>query len=214
MVAVIAGVCLAAVAGFIALSLATRGGGSSERLLAISVPGRSQGQEDAPVTILEVSDYQCPACKTFADTTEKEIENEYVETGRVRLEFRNMAFIGQESVLAAEAAECANEQGRFWDYHDKLFAEQTGENVGSFIPERLKQFASDLELDREAFDRCLDSQKHLALILEEREAADEAGVKSTPSFFVNGELVQGALEFEDFQPIVERALDKAQEEGS
>lgn len=213
-IGIIVVVALVAVGVVIGISVATQGGSDSEKLLEISVPGRSLGQDTAPVTILEVSDYQCPFCKRFVDTTEGEIKKEYIETGKVRLEFRNMAFLGEESVLAAEAAECANDQGRFWDYHDKLFAEQRGENEGWFAPGNLKEFASDLELDREAFDACLDSHKYRELIVKEREAAQDAGVKGTPSFFINDEFVRGYLSFEDFRQLIEDALAEAEREAT
>ena len=128
-----------------------------------SVPaeGRICGQDSAPVTIVELSDYQCPFCKRFVDLTEPQVESEYIQKGLVQLEFRNFAITGgnapadeNEATLAAEAAECANDQGRFWEYHYKLYDEQGGENRGAFLPERLKQFASDLGLDREGFDAC------------------------------------------------------------
>lgn len=235
MVAVIAGVSLAVVAIIIAFSL--RVGGNevvidenvptvepSARVCiggAVPVDGTICGNEDAPVMIVEFSDYQCPWCKHFVDTTEVEIEREYIEKGLVRLEFRNFAITGgnappdeNESTLAAEAAECANDQGRYWEYHYKLYAEQSGENEGAFRPERLKQFASELGLDREAFDQCLDSHKHIDLITQQRQEAAELGLQGTPGFLVNGTPVRGYLPFEQFQPVIEQALQEAGVEGT
>jgi protein-disulfide isomerase len=183
---------------------------------AVPVNGTTCGVEDAPVTIIEFSDYQCPWCKHFVDTTEVQVEAQYIETGLARLEFRNLAITGgnlgpdeNESTLAAEAAECANDQGRYWDYHYKLYAEQSGENRGAFVPEHLKEFASELGLDRVAFDECLDSHKHIDLILQQREDAQAAGIQGTPNFLVNGRPVQGYLPFEDFQLVIEEALQEA-----
>jgi len=185
----------------------------------VPVDGTTCGSKDAPVKIIEFSDYQCPWCKRFVDATELELEHQYIDKGLVQLEFHNFAMLGgdappeqNESTLAAEAAECANDQGRYWEYHYKLFAEQRGENQGTFRPERLKQFASELRLDREDFDRCLDSHEHSDLILEQQRAALEAGVRGTPSFLVNGELAEGFRTFEQFAVLIEAAL--ASTEGS
>jgi len=180
-----------------------------------SVPaeGRKCGQDSAPVKIVELSDYQCPFCKRFVDLTEPQVESEYIQNGLVQLEFRNFAITAgnappdeNEATLAAEAAECANDQGRYWEYHYKLYAEQAGENRGAFLPDRLKQFASDLGLDREEFDACLDSHKHIDLIVEERNQAADAGADGTPSFLIDGELVVGFMTFDEFSQHIEEAL--------
>ncbi len=180
---------------------------------SVPVDGRTCGLGSAPVKIVELSDYQCPFCKLFVDTTEPEVESEYIQKGLVQLEFHNFAITGgnappdaNESTLAAEAAECANDQGRFWEYHYKLYAEQAGENQGAFSPDRLKQFASDLGLDREEFDACLDSHKHIALVQEQTQQAADAGARGTPSFLIGTELVTGYEPFEKFRTHIEEAL--------
>ena len=149
---------------------------------SVPVDGRLCGQESAPVKVVELSDYQCPFCKRFVDGTEPEVETEYIQKGLVQLEFSYFAITGgnappdeNEATLAAEAAECANDQRRFWEYHYRLYAEQWGENRGAFAPERLKQFATDLGLDRGEFDACLDSHKHIGLVEELRDQAVGAG---------------------------------------
>jgi protein-disulfide isomerase len=180
---------------------------------AVPTNSRFCGQDSAQVEIVELSDYQCPFCKRFVDGTEPDVEREYVQKGLVRLEFRYFAITGgnappdtNEATLAAEAAECANDQGRFWEYHYKLYAEQRGENRGAFLPERLKQFASDVGLDRSEFDACLDSHKHIDLVEELREQAAAAGARGTPSFLINGKLVVGYQSFQDFRQHIEEAL--------
>jgi len=185
----------------------------------VPVDGATCGSKDAPVKIIEFSDYQCPWCRRFVDTTEVDLQREYIEAGLVQLEFHNFAILGgdappdeNESTLAAEAAECANVQGRYWEYHYKLFAEQRGENQGAFRAERLKQFASELRLDGDAFEQCLDSHKYNDMIVEQQGAALEAGVRGTPSFLVNGELAEGFRTFEQFAALIEAAL--ASTEGS
>jgi len=184
----------------------------------VPVDGRKCGPDSAPVKIIEMSDYQCPWCKRFVDTTEKEVEEQYVSEGLVQIEFRNFAVTGgnqpkqvNEATLAAEAAECANDQGRYWEYHYKLYAEQQGENQGAFLPERLKQFAADLGLDQEGFDACLDSHRHYDEIMQEREEAASLGARGTPTFVINGTMVPGYLPFDRFQPLIEEALAKAKD---
>jgi len=197
------------VAGLIVLSVATQGGGGIERLEGISALGRTRGESNAPVNMIEFGDYQCPACKRFEETSASQIEETYIATGRVRLEFRNMAFLGDESIIAAAAAECANEQDAFWPYHDKLFGEQRGENSGAFSFDQLKSFAGDLGLDQTAFDECLNSTRTQQLVFDETDAGREAGVDSTPTFFINGQLLKGATSFSDFQDIIEEQLAEA-----
>jgi protein-disulfide isomerase len=179
----------------------------------VPVDGRFCGEDSAPVKLVEMSDYQCPYCGLFVMTTELEIEREFIEKGLVQLEFHNFAITGgsappdsNESTLAAEAAECANDQGRYWDYHYKLYDEQQGENRGAFLPEKLKQFATDLGLDRAEFDACLDSHKHIDLIWQETQEAAETGAGGTPSFLINGKLVVGYQRFDSFRVHIDEAL--------
>jgi protein-disulfide isomerase len=179
----------------------------------VPVDGRTCGEKSAPVKIVEMSDYQCPFCKRFVDSTELALESEYIEKGLVQLEFCNFAITGgnapaneNEATLAAEAAECANDQGRFWEYHYKLYAEQNGENRGAFLPDKLKRFAADLGLDQAEFNACLDSHKHIDLVQKDRTRASELGARGTPSFLINGKLVVGALPFDDFRSYIEDAL--------
>jgi len=179
----------------------------------VSVDGRKCGADSAPVKIIEMSDYQCPWCKRFVDTTEKEVEEQYVVQGLVQIEFRNFAVTGgnqpkevNEATLAAEAAECANDQGRYWEYHYKLYAEQQGENEGAFVPEALKRFAAELGLDQDEFDTCLDSHRHYDEIMQERDEAISLGARGTPTLVINGTMVPGYLPFDRFQLLIEEAL--------
>lgn len=200
---------IAAFAAAIVISELTQVSGSIDRIQEISAEGRTRGAADAPVTIIEFADFQCPMCKRFAETTGNQIEEEYVANNLVRIEFRNMAFIGPESILAAEAAQCASDQGMFWEYHDRLFERQQGENSGAFSRDRLKRFAGDLGLDQEIFDECLNTDRHQQLVLDETEAAQDAGVNSTPWLFINGETVKGAQPFSVVQQVIEQKLEEA-----
>jgi protein-disulfide isomerase len=126
-----------------------------------------------------------------------------VKTGAVRFGYLHLAFLGQESEWAAEASECADEQGKFWEYHDKLFASQKGENQGAFAKEKLKLLAADLNLDMTKFSTCLESGKYASVVQTESQMVGGVGVKSTPTFLVNTEVVQGAQPFELFSKIIE-----------
>lgn len=124
----------------------------------------------------------------------------------VRFEYNHFAFIGPESQQAAEAAECAREQGQFWQYHDTLFANQQGENQGAFRDEALKAFSAALGLDEVAFNECLESGRYEDEVQAESAAGQERRVRSTPTLFINGEMVEGALPFADLQARIEAIL--------
>ncbi len=114
--------------------------------------------------------------------------------------------MGQESRWAGEASECAAEQDAFWEYHDYLFANHAGENQGAFSKDNLKQFAVDLGLDSVAFDECLDSGRYVQVVQSETSAGQQVGVRSTPTFLVNGQPVIGAQPFEVFEQVIEEKL--------
>jgi protein-disulfide isomerase len=120
--------------------------------------------------------------------------------------------IGPESIRAAEAAACANEQGQFWPYHDTIFANQRGENQGYFNDDALKAFAAALGLDEAAFNDCLDADRYRDKVQAETAAGQERGVRSTPTLFINGELVEGAIPFEQLQSLIEVALNNSASE--
>ena len=126
----------------------------------------------------------------------------------VRFGYQHFAFLGPESQWAGEASECANEQGAFWEYHDKLFDSQSGENQGAFTKDNLTRFAVELGLDAKAFDECLDSGKYTSIVQNETKAAQSLGVRSTPTFLINGKSVLGAQSFEFFQQYIEAARGK------
>lgn len=126
----------------------------------------------------------------------------------MRFGYLHFAFLGPESQWAGEASECAADQDAFWEYHDKLFDSQSGENQGAFNKDNLKRFAAELGLDTQTFDECLDSGKYTSLVQNETQAAQSLGVRSTPSFLVNGKAVVGAQPFEVFQQSIEEARGK------
>ena len=152
--------------------------------------GHTLGAEGAPVTVEVWSDYQCPYCRQFAEGAQRELIRTEVVQGTVRLVHRDFAFLGAESELAAQAADCAGEQDRYFDYHDKLFAEQRGENRGTFSKDALKRFATQLGL-APSFNACLDSGRYAADVKADRAAGSQKGVTATPTIFVNGKKYGG-----------------------
>ena len=169
---------------------------------------KSEGAADAPVVVVEYADFQCPYCREFATGPERQLKQDYIDQGLVRYVFHHMAFIGDESRWAAAASECANEQGHFWDYHDKLFASQTGENVGDFTYDNLKRFAAELNLDTQQFNQCLDSGQYEAKVQQEVTAAQQSGVTSTPTLFVNGQLIKQGSNYQVLQRAIDAALNR------
>jgi len=131
---------------------------------------------------------------------------DYVDTGKVTLVYKNSAFLGQESVWAAQASECAADQAKFWQYHDLLFARQNGENQGAFTEDKLIGFAQELELDMTKFEPCLKNDQTLARVQADTQEGQTAGVRGTPSFFVNGVPLVGAQPIEAFRTAIEQAL--------
>ncbi len=117
-----------------------------------------------------------------------------------------MAFLGEESQWAAEASECAADQGRFWEYHDLLYARQKGENQGAFRKENLKQFATELGLDAQAFDACLEGGKYTSRVKADTAFARSLGISGTPAFLINGRPLLGAQPFEAFRAVIEAEL--------
>jgi protein-disulfide isomerase len=156
--------------------------------------GRTLGDPNAPVTVVEYGDYQCPGCGQFARDLEPRLVEEYVAAGLVRFEFRDFAFLdqradGNESQDAAAAAFCAADQGAFWPFHATLYSNQHGENEGAFTRDRLREMAVALGLNTDQFDSCLDDGMHTADVEASNRSADELGLGGTPSFVVNGQVI-------------------------
>ena len=146
------------------------------------------GDKNAPVTIVEFGDYQCPFCKRYFETVKSSILNEYVNTGKAKFVWKDYAFLGQESLWAAQAARCAGDQGKFWEYHDYLYSHQGGENVVAFSKSNLKKFATALGLNAGTFNTCLDTDKHLSAVQQETQYSSSIGVNGTPATYINGRL--------------------------
>jgi protein-disulfide isomerase len=167
------------------------------------------GDANAPVTVIEYADYQCPFCARFFKETEPLIKQAYVKDGKVRLIYRNFAFLGQESTAAAEATECAKDQNKFWVYHDALYnAEHADgqENNGNLTRELFIQLAQKSGLNVGDFTSCIDSHKYQSAVAQETQAATAAGVNSTPTTFVNDQKIVGAQPFNQFKAAIDAAL--------
>lgn len=163
------------------------------------------GSEDAPVTIVEFSDYQCPFCATFYLETFSRIKSEYVDTGKVKFVYRDFPLnFHQYAQKSAEASECADEQGKFWEYKDILFKRQA--EWSSLGVDKLKDYASELKLDRERFDYCLDNNIMASEVQNDFADGKKYGVSGTPAFFIEGELISGAQPFEVFQQKIDSLL--------
>ena len=162
--------------------------------------GYARGPREAPVNIVEFSDFRCPFCKEVVVTL-KQLAAQYPD--RVRWVFRDFPIpsLHPDAPLAHEAARCAGEQGKFWPYHDVLF-----ERATDVSPTALKQYAAEMGADRAAFDQCLDSHKYQAAVNADIEAGSKVGVTGTPTFFINGEVLVGNQSLGDFQRIIEREL--------
>lgn len=164
---------------------------------------RSVGAADAPITIEMWEDFQCPACGVFSRSTEPRLLEEYVATGKVRLVYRDMAFLGQESIDAAVGARAAQQllgADGFWRFHDLLFHNQDGENEGAFDRNVLADMAVSLGIDRAAFLAALDDPELIAAVREETQAGAEQGITSTPTLDINGMKAPGAP---PYQPLAE-----------
>jgi protein-disulfide isomerase len=168
------------------------------------------GQADAPVTLVDYSDYRCPHCGDFTNKTLPRLIDEYVRTGKVRLVHKDMAILGEQSVLAAMAAQCANDQGRFWEYFFFLFDRvHSADRPLDLTRDRLKEFAAQLGLDTQQFGQCLDQNKYAQKVETERAEGQQRGVQGTPTFFLNGQMIVGNVPYEELKQAIDQELEKA-----
>lgn len=142
------------------------------------------GNPLASITILEWGDYQCTYCYKFHQSTLNTIKQDFIETGKVKLVFKDFPLNGADSVLAAEASHCAQDQGKYWQYHDELYKNWAGERTGWVTRESLEKFATTVNLDLDKFNKCLDDHKYLESINQMYEFGKEIGIDATPSFLV------------------------------
>jgi len=170
------------------------------------------GDINAPLTLIEFGDYQCTFCKKFFDETENSIFMNYVETGKVKVLFKDFIVVNEDSVNAASAAHCANDQKMFWQYHSTLYNNWNGEGTGWASPEQLHQFASTLGLDMNKFSECMSQSKWKDLVLSSHADGRALGVDATPTFFIideNNEALKivGAQRYDVFQDVFDSLLE-------
>ncbi len=159
-----------------------------------------KGNANAPVTIIEFSEFQCPFCGRFARDTLPSIIKDYVDTGKVKFVYRDFV-VHSSSQKAQEAAECAGDQNKYWEYHDIVY-----QNQGALDDESLKKYATDIGLNIATFNSCFDSRKHKAEVEKDTAAGRSAGVSGTPTFFINGNKFVGAQPYSKFKTEIDAAL--------
>jgi len=172
------------------------------------------GEASAPVTIIEYGDYQCPFCARYFSQVEPSVRADYVKSGKVKIVYRGLAFLDQrspdkESHAAAEAAECAKDQGKFWPFHDAIFSaeEKDGqENNGNLNEVLFLKIAGDLKLNVPDFKTCYESGKYSAFVDQVTQNAAAAGINSTPTTFVDTQEVKGLIPYSQLKAAIDSFL--------
>lgn len=169
------------------------------------------GSKDAPITMIEFGDYQCFYCHKFFNSTEDEIVKNYIDTGKVKMIFKDFTIIGQDSITAANAAHCAQEQGKFWQYHDALYNNWSGENTGWASVTNLTLIAKQTGLNQDQFNQCMTQAKYMQVVRGSVSDANSLGLTGTPDFFIIAPdnsitKVVGAEPYEVFDQIFKSKL--------
>jgi protein-disulfide isomerase len=178
------------------------------------------GKASAPITIVEFGDFQCHFCDRFAKETEPQINSTYIQTGKASLVFKNFVTHGPDSITAAVAAQCAKDQGKFWNFYAILYNNQGEENSGWASKDNMKKFASQIPgLDTQKFNSCLDSGKYNSLVNNDNAFAISSGFQGTPTFIIekndgsNQETLLGAYPFPAFQAVIGKKIGSSAGEG-
>ena len=170
------------------------------------------GDANAKVTIIEFGDYQCPSCRMFWREVEPRLKKEYVDTGKVKLVFADFPIvqIHPEAMLAAMAVDCAGDQNKYWQYHDKVFREQDdrGEDVIRFKALDLKKWAKAIGLETTSFNACIDSARYKDDVAKDKAAGDSVGIRGTPTFFINRRVIAGPQPYPVFKKVIDDELKK------
>jgi len=183
---------------------------TNDPIIAAADKGRIAGDSSAKTWVIIASDFQCPFCKQWHTESYKQFVDEYVRSGKVKVAYINFP-LGQHqnAVPSAQAAMCASAQNKFWQYHDALFDSQDKwENMPQPRPV-LDSIARAVGVSFDEWSKCVDSDKMLPLIFADRDRAATAGVQSTPSFLVGGQVIAGAVPLSDLKPVVDSAIAKS-----
>lgn len=167
------------------------------------------GNTDAKVLVIEYSDFQCPFCRKFWQESFEQLKKEFIDSGKVKYIYRHYPLdFHPGAIPAAKAVECANESGNFWVLHDKIFQEQAKQGQGTiqFTEIDIKKWAAQIGLSEVAFSQCLSSEKYSGRVNEDLISGNEAGVRGTPTAFVNGQRIVGAQPYSAFKAAIEEAL--------
>ncbi|MFA6585809.1 MAG: thioredoxin domain-containing protein [Candidatus Paceibacterota bacterium] len=212
------------------LNIPTNNNGLAITTLApVSKEDRVLGNKNAKITLIVYADFQCPYCGAVSGLLKpnspaiqylKKIDptwipfmsevNNYIKNGDVKFVYRDWAFLGAESVKSAEAARCAGDQNKFWEYHDYLYSHQNGENEGGFSDSNLKSFAKNLSLDTTTFDQCLDSNKYQQAVTNSKNEGMTAGVTGTPKgFILKNDKIVGTIDGAESGTTVKQKIDTA-----
>ncbi len=192
----------------VGIILATRPGDAPLTATNRVGEGAAWGPAAAPVRIIAYSDFGCSHCRDWAQGQEKQLRADFEASGKVRYEYKSQNIGGTPTRDAANAALCAADQGKFWDYHDALYSRQ-GTAANPFTKPLLKRYAAELGLDATKFDPCVDRSTHYDEVRAQEREASGKGVDSTPTFFINDTKVMGAVPYEEFKAQVEAAVKAA-----
>lgn len=166
-----------------------------------------KGDPNAKVKIIAFEDFRCPFCDQWFKNTEPQIIKDYVDTGKAVLYYRQYQFLGPASVVAGNAAECANEQGKFWEFHDYLYQNQPDESDTSmYTVDNLTQIAGNLGMDTNQFQSCLSSKKYDKNVSQDLSDGQKAGVSGTPTVFIDGTPIVGAEPYDAFKTLIDQEL--------
>ncbi len=168
-----------------------------------------KGDPNAKVTVIEFADFRCPFCEQWFQNVEPSLIKDYVDTGKVKFYFRNYAFLGPASTVAANAGECANEQNQFWAFHDYMYQHQPDEtDTSMYTVDNLSKIAGGLGMDQSQFQSCLSSKKYDSNVSKDLSEGSTAGVSGTPTTFVNGIAIVGAVPYSQIKQQIDTALNQ------
>lgn len=171
------------------------------------------GSHNAPITLVEFGDFQCHFCNVHFQNTEHKLLENYVVTGKVNIIFKDFTIVGPDSINAAHAAHCAGEQNKYWEYHDILYNNWSGENTGWAAKQNLTKFANEIELDLQSFEQCMNSKRYNDMINQSNLDASKLGITGTPAFIIidnnneRAEVFQGAQPYKTFEKVFNSILE-------